>query len=82
MIELRAKIRKWGNSFGVVVPQRAVSDIDVKEGDDIVILLKKEEKDNVLREMFGALKGWKIDAQKIKDELRKEEREAEKRKWG
>ena len=30
--------------------------------------------------MFGALKGWKIDAQKFKDELRKEEEEAERKR--
>ena len=27
---------------------------------------------NVLRETFGTLKNWKIDSQKVKDELRKE----------
>ena len=80
MIEIRTKLRRWGNSFGVVVPQKAIKSEGAGEGDDVLILLKKE-KNNVLKEMFGALKGWKIDAQKFKDELRKEEEEAERRKW-
>jgi len=27
---------------------------------------------NVLKEAFGSLKNWKIDSQKVKDELRRE----------
>ena len=80
MIEIRTKLRKWGNSFGIVVPQKVIESEKAREGDEMVILLKKEE-DNVLKEMFGALKGWKIDAQKFKDELRREEKETERRKW-
>jgi len=81
MIELKTRIRKWGNSFGVVVPQKAVIDGQINEGDEITVLLRKEEGGNVLKETFGILKNWKIDAQKVKDQIRKEEREAEKRKW-
>lgn len=81
MIEIKTKLRRWGNSFGIIVPQKAVENTKIKEGDEVSILLKKEEDDNILKEMFGTLKGWKIDAQKIKDELRREEGETERRKW-
>ncbi len=80
MIEVRTKLRKWGNSFGVVVPINKVNDAGVKEGEDVTILINKTNK-NVISEIFGSLKGWKINAQKFKDEMRKEEREIEKRKW-
>lgn len=79
MVELKAKLRRWGNSFGIVVPQRIVVEEKVKEGDEITILFKKE---NVLKEVFGALREWKINTQKVKDDLRREEKEAWKRKWG
>ncbi len=82
MIELRAKVRRWGNSFGIVVPQKAVESENVKDGDEVIVFVNKERDRNALKETFGVLKGWKIDAQKIKDELRREEREAEKKKWG
>lgn len=80
MIEIKTKLRKWGNSFGIVVPKKAIEDSKLKEGEEVTVLMNKE-KVTVLREIFGALKGWKIDTQKFKDELRKEEREAERRKW-
>ena len=73
MIEVKTRLRKWGNSFGIVVPIGAVEKEKVKEGEEVTILLNKE-KNNVLREMFGTLKNWKIDSQKFKDEIRKEEK--------
>ncbi len=79
MIELKTKLRKWGNSFGIVVPMRNAGNENLKEGEEVKVLLTKEG--NSLREAFGSLKGWKINAQKFKDDLRKEEFLAEKRKW-
>lgn len=79
MIELKTKLRKWGNSFGVVVPLNETIKENMKEGEEIKVLLIKKE--NSLKNIFGSLKGWKINSQKIKDELRKEEASAEKRKW-
>ncbi|MEK6855181.1 MAG: hypothetical protein AABX73_03080 [Nanoarchaeota archaeon] len=55
MIEIKTKLRRWGNSFGIVVPQKAVEQTKAKEGDEIIILLKRK-KNNVLREMFGSHK--------------------------
>ncbi len=80
MIELKTKLRKWGNSFGVVVPTKEIKEENIKEGEEITVLLVKRS--NALRETFGTLKGLKIDAQKMKDEIRKEEFEIEERKWG
>ena len=37
---------------------------------------------NSIKNIFGVLKGWKINAQKMKDEIRKEEDGAYKRKFG
>ena len=70
MIEIKTKIRRWGNSFGIVVPQKAVLDERVKEGDEVVISLKKKE-GNVLRETFGTFK-FKKSTKKIMDEIDKE----------
>ena len=55
MIEIKTKLRKWGNSFGIIVPLKAIEKTKVKEGDEVTVLLKKE-KNNVLREMFGTHK--------------------------
>ena len=40
MIEIKSKLRRWGNSFGIVVPQKAVKDEKVNEGDDKEVIIK------------------------------------------
>ena len=42
-------------------------------------MVKKEKS---LESVFGLLRSKKINTQKVKDEIRKEEAVAEKRKWG
>ncbi|MEX2016861.1 MAG: AbrB/MazE/SpoVT family DNA-binding domain-containing protein [Candidatus Pacearchaeota archaeon] len=71
MIEIKTKLRKWGNSYGIIVPQKKVEDIKIKEGDEVIILLKKEEEENVLKEMFGTFK-FKKSTDKIMREIDKE----------
>ena len=67
MIEEKLRLRKWGNSFGMIVPQRVIETVGVKEGEKISVIFK-EEKNNVLRETFGTLKS-KISTQKIMREI-------------
>ena len=71
MIEVKTRLRKWGNSFGIVVPQKAISNSQIKEGDEVVVLLKKEEKGNILKEMFGTFK-FKKSTDKIMKEIDKD----------
>jgi len=52
MMELRTKLRKWGNSFGIVVPQKIIIEENAKEGDEITILFKKRKPN--LRKLYGA----------------------------
>ncbi len=65
MIEIKTRLRRWGNSFGVVVPQRAIENEDVREGDEITILFKKEKPN--LRKLFGAHKFSKPVEQLMKE---------------
>jgi predicted DNA-binding antitoxin AbrB/MazE fold protein len=41
---------------------RPLGKVELKEGEKVKIVIKKS--------VFGILKGWKVDAQKVKDELR------------
>jgi len=61
--------RKWGHSIGIVLPRDFVNKEKIKNGEEIIINVRKRKVD--LSEFFGALKGAKIDAQKMKDESRK-----------
>lgn len=66
---IKAKVRSWGSSFGVIIPADIVKKEGINEGDEIIMELSKQKP---LKELFGSLKGWKIDPQKAKDDARKE----------
>ena len=65
MIEIKTKLRRWGNSFGIVVPQKAIEQTKAKEGDEVIILFKKEKPN--LRKLFGAHKFSKPTEQLMKE---------------
>ena len=69
MIEVEAKVRKWGRSFGVVIPKEKIVDEGIKENETIHLLIGK--KSNVLKETFGTYK-FKKSTQKMMRELDKE----------
>jgi len=55
MIEIKSKLQKWGNSFGIVVPVKIVRENGIKEGEEINALILPKEKIN-LRKIFGSHK--------------------------
>ena len=63
-----ATVREWGGSLGVIIPRSLVHREDIKPGEKVIIEIRKKAP---LKEFFGALKGAKIDSQKMKDESRK-----------
>ena len=67
MIEV--KLKKWGSSLGLIIPKEIVLKERLKVGEQVLLNIKKKV---TMRQIFGSLKDWKIDSQKIKDELRKE----------
>lgn len=76
-MKIITKPKSWGNSLGVIIPMELAKRENITPETEIIVEIKRG---NPVKEIFGSLKGWKIDAQKFKDELRKEEAEAEKRK--
>ena len=64
-----AKIRKSGNSTVLVLPPYYVKERSLKVGEEVSFEIYNK---NALRELWGRGKHLKIDAQKVKDELRKE----------
>lgn len=54
MIELETKIRKWGNSFGIVVPFNKIKTENMQEGEEITAILIKKKTN--LRKLWGAHK--------------------------
>ena len=51
------------------MPKHVVHAEDLHEGEEVIIEIRKKHS---VKEVFGSLKDWKIDSQKMKDEARKE----------
>lgn len=67
----KARLRSWGSSLGVVIPSEVIKSQNLKEGDEVSVDIKPA---TTLKDLFGILKGHEIDAQKMKDELRAEDK--------
>lgn len=61
------KIKKWGNSIGVLIPKEEANILHLKEGQEVAIEITKKE--NPLRELFGFGKrmGVKITEKDIRE---------------
>jgi len=66
-MELKGKIRKWGNSFGVLLPKKALHSENLQEDDTVAIELRKI---NSLEKIFALCHFKKPTPQLIK-EIRK-----------
>ena len=65
----KTRLKKWGSSLGVIVPADIIKKEKLKEGEEVFIDIRRK---NNLEDLFGSLKGWKIDSQKVKDEARRD----------
>ncbi|MFO8015884.1 MAG: AbrB/MazE/SpoVT family DNA-binding domain-containing protein [Candidatus Woesearchaeota archaeon] len=71
MIECESTVRKWGNSFGVIIPKETAEMENIKGDEKIRFIILKDSK--ALKETFGMAKGkWKKKTQEIKDQTREE----------
>lgn len=55
MEKINLRVRKWGNSFGVVLPKTIVAAQKIKEGREIEIFIHTRNKTKA-KEIFGMLK--------------------------
>ena len=66
---ISGKLRRWGSSLGLIVPKELVLKQRLKPGEEVLFEIKKK---TLVKDIFGVLKDWKVNSQKVKDELRKE----------
>ena len=68
-MEIKTRVRKWGNSFGLVIPKSIADAGKIKKNEDIIIEIKTRP---LAAEFFGRFprKSEKT-AQEIKDETRR-----------
>ena len=75
METIEVKVKKWGNSLGVVIPKEVINSKNLKEGSELELVIKPLNKTKV-KNVFGILKG-KI--KKSSDQILKE---VDKELWG
>ena len=66
MIEIKTKLKRWENSFKIIIPNKIIKQINLKEGEEVIILFRKK-RNNFLREMFGFHKFSKPTAQLMRE---------------
>jgi len=71
METINTKVRKWGNSFGIVLPKSVVNKQKIKEGIQVEIHIRTKDKSKV-KDIFGILKGKIGDTEKLMQEVNKE----------
>ena len=66
MIEYETKLRKWGNSIGIIIPKEDVKKEGLKDDDSVtaIIVPKKTVK---VKDIFGKLKFKKSTDQILKE---------------
>jgi len=67
---VEVKLKRWGNSMAVIVPNKIIEEKNLKENDSIIIeVVKKAD----LSEVFGSIKekDRKMSGQQMKDMVRK-----------
>ncbi len=67
---MTGKIRKWGNSMGLLLSKKELAKMGFKENDEITITVEK--KSNPLKEMFGAIKFSKSTRELLAESRRNE----------
>lgn len=67
MIEIETKVRKWGNSLAMVIPNDIAEKANLKAGKEIKIFLPLRKVR--LSQEFGSLKNWKTPTEKIMKDI-------------
>ena len=69
---IQTKVKRWGNSLGIIIPSEAIAASKIKENQRISFIILEDSK-KVFEETFGSLKNkLKKSSQEIKDELRRD----------
>ena len=70
MIEVTSRLRKWGNSFGIVLPINKLKGSGMREGEEVTAFIIRRRKTNLMK-LFGKHK-FKNSTEKIMREIDRE----------
>ena len=70
MERIKMNIKRWGHSFGIVIPMRLIKKERIKDGSEIEVIIQPKQKTKV-KDIFGILK-IKQDTSKLMKDVDKE----------
>ncbi len=70
------KVKRWGNSFAIIIPNEIAIEENIQEGDIVKMPIKKKK--NVFDEIFGIGKKLSIFKKKSPEEILKQSRKEQK----
>ncbi len=74
MAELfKAKVRRVGTSFGVLIPMEVITREKIKEGEEIEVSILRERKLEAINRLFGSIKNAEPFERDREDRLDREE---------
>jgi len=62
---IRTVLKRWGNSYGIIIPKDVAVREGIKENDEVEVIIKRAGN---IRDLFGKYRFE--DVQRLKDELR------------
>ena len=63
-MDIRTKVRRWGNSFGITIPKETAEKLHIHEDEEVIIEVKKTFS---LKDAFGSHKFKKSTDQIMKE---------------
>ncbi len=71
MVHMQGVIKKWGNSYGILIPKELLKEANLKENQTVDVAITPKRK--TASKLFGLLKGkLKMTGQQVKDMAREE----------
>lgn len=69
----KAKVRKVGTSFGVLIPMEIISNEGIKEGEEVELsIIRRKKLDALLKKLWGSAKGTEPFERDREDRLARE----------
>ncbi len=72
MIECEAKIRKWGNSFGIVLPKKCIEENKILPDDKVKVVITAIDKRGAASKLWAKLPSWKTKSEELEKFVDKE----------
>lgn len=73
MIACRTTVKKWGSSLGIVIPKEKADQEQLKEHEEISIIINKERNKLLVKDIYGKMKGrWTETTEEMLSEVDKE----------